>query len=92
MFNPPHPGSILREALENIPTTQTEFAAHLGVSRTALARIVNEDAGISAAMSIKLGQAFGQSPDLWFKMQNTYDFWIASRAKGAKVRPIGKVA
>ncbi len=92
MFNPPHPGGILKDALDEIPTTQTEFAAHLGISRITLARITSERAGISATMSIKLGQAFGQSPDLWFKMQNTYDFWIASREKRAKVRPIRKVA
>jgi plasmid maintenance system antidote protein VapI len=27
MHNPPHPGRILKEALENVPTTVTDFAA-----------------------------------------------------------------
>jgi plasmid maintenance system antidote protein VapI len=40
-------------------------------------------------MSIKLSQAFGQpSGDIWFKMQNTHDFWHAAHAKRKKIRPI----
>jgi plasmid maintenance system antidote protein VapI len=37
-------------------------------------------------MSIKLAQAFGQdSLDIWFKMQNNYDFWQAAKTKRKKV-------
>jgi plasmid maintenance system antidote protein VapI len=43
-------------------------------------------------MSIKLGQALGTSPDLWFKMQNAYDFWQASQAKRKKVQRLRTAA
>src|ERR1022692_4804846 len=86
MYDPPHPGGILKEALEHVPTTVTDFAAHLGVSRVTLSRVLNCRAGITAEMSIRIGQAFGQSPDIWFKMQNAYDFWQASHVKRIKVR------
>lgn len=89
MYNPPHPGRILKEALENVPTTVTDFAAHLGVSRVNLSRVLNCRAGITAEMSIRIGEAFGQSPDIWFKMQNAHDFWQASQTrKRRKIRPI----
>jgi addiction module HigA family antidote len=89
MYNPPHPGRMIKDALPEIPMTVSEFAAHIGVSRVTLSRIINQRAGITAEMSIKLSQAFGQpSPDLWFKMQNDYDFWQALQAKRKKVRPI----
>ncbi len=88
MYNPPHPGRSLREALEHVPTTVTAFAAHLGVSRVMLSRVLNCRAGITAAMSIRIGEAFGQSPDVWFKMQNAHDFWNASREKRKKVRAL----
>jgi addiction module HigA family antidote len=85
MFNPPHPGRIVKEALPHIPMTVTEFAAHIGVARSTLSRVLNCRAGITAEMSIKLSQAFGQSsPDLWFKMQNEHDFWQAAHAKRQK--------
>jgi addiction module HigA family antidote len=89
MFNPPHPGEIIKDALPAIPMTVTQFAAHIGVSRVTLSRVINGHAGITPEMSIKLSEAFGQkSPDLWFKMQGDYDFWHASRAKRKKIRPI----
>jgi len=77
---------MIRSALDAIPMTVTEFAAHLGVARVSLSRILNERAGVTPEMSIRLAQAFGQdSPDIWFKMQNNYDFWRASRTKRKKV-------
>ncbi len=90
MHNPPHPGRVLQEWLE--ARSVTEVAAHLGVSRVALSRVLNGKAAVSAEMSIKLGQALGTSPDLWFKMQNAYDFWQASQAKRKKVRPLSTAA
>ena len=92
MHNPPHPGRILKEAIENVPTTVTDFSAHIGVSRVNLSRVINCRAGITAEMSIKLSEAFGQdSPDIWFKMQNAYDFWQAYQTKRKKIRVL-KVA
>jgi len=86
MHNPPHPGETLKEAIENIPMTVTEFAVHIGVSRNTLSRVLNCRAGITAEMSIKLTEAFGQpTPDFWFKLQNSHDFWQASRTKRKRV-------
>ena len=90
MHNPPHPGSVLREYLAD--RSVTEVAAHLGVSRVALSRVLNCKAAVSAEMSIKLGQALDTSPDLWFKMQNAYDFWQASQAKRRKVQRLSTAA
>jgi addiction module HigA family antidote len=89
MYNPAHPGAVLKDALEGLPMTVSEFAAHIGVSRNTLSRIVNERAAITPEMSLKLSEAFGQpTPDLWFKMQNKYDFWHAKQTRRTKVRPI----
>ena len=89
MYNPPHPGRILKDALSNIPMSVTDFADHIGVSRVTLSRVINCRASITPEMSIKLSQAFGQpTSDIWFRIQGDYDFWQASRAKRKKVRPI----
>jgi addiction module HigA family antidote len=89
MHNPPHPGAVLKDALESIPITVGEFAAHIGVSRNTLSRILNERAAVTPEMSIRLSQAFGQPTlNIWFKMQNTYDFWHAKQARRKKVKPL----
>jgi addiction module HigA family antidote len=83
MFNPPHPGSVLRDYLGDI--TVTNAAKHLGVTRAALSRILNGSAGISVEMALRLSEALGTSPDLWIGMQAKYDLWQASRSPRKKV-------
>lgn len=90
MFNPAHPGQVLRNDLEG--RSISEVARHLGISRVTLSRILNQQAGISPEMSLKLSEALGTSPDFWFKMQTQYDFWQASRKKRKKVAPLKKIA
>ena len=89
MFNPPHPGRIVKDALPEIPMTVTQFAAHIGVSRVTLSRIINCRAGFTPEMSLKVSEALGQgSSGIWFRMQNTHDFWHASHARRKKIRPL----
>jgi addiction module HigA family antidote len=56
MFNPPHPGRVLRSTVlrEDGGISVTEFAKHLKVSRVALSRVVNQRAGISPQLAIRL--------------------------------------
>jgi len=86
MHNPPHPGRIIKEALESIPMSVTAFAKHIGVSRVMLSRVLNQRAGITPEMSIKISEAFGQGQgDIWFLVQNEHDYWKASQTKRKKV-------
>lgn len=89
MFNPPHPGKVLRDYLGDLSVT--EAARHLGVTRVALSRILNGSAGISADMALRLSEALGTSPDLWAGMQSQYDLWQCSmkrRKKVSRLRPL----
>lgn len=77
MFDPPHPGVVLKDYLAG--TSVTAAAAHLGVTRATLSRILNGAAGISAEMALRLSDALGTSPEMWIGMQSNYDLWQASR-------------
>ena len=77
MFDPPHPGSVLKDYLEGVSVT--DAATHLGVTRAALSRILNAKAGISAEMALRLSDALGTTPELWIGMQAQYDLWQASK-------------
>ena len=83
MFNPPHPGEVLREYLGSMSVSDT--ARHLGVTRTALSRILNGRAGISAEMALRLSEAFGTTPESWIGMQAQYDLWQASKKRRKKI-------
>lgn len=79
--NPPHPGRIVRhECIEPLGLTVTETAQHLQVTRQALNNLLNEKAGISPAMAIRLSKAFGTSAELWLGLQMQYDLARAEKA------------
>lgn len=80
MFNPPHPGEVLREeCIKPLGLTIKEAALKLGITRQNLSDIVNCKAGISPAMALKLAKAFKTSPDVWLGMQMQYDLWQAKQ-------------
>ena len=87
MHNPPHPGGILsRQCLEPLGLSVTAAAKGLGVTRQALSDLVNEKAGVSVDMAIRLAKAFGSSPETWLGLQTAHDLWRArARAKQIKV-------
>ncbi len=95
-FNPPHPGEVLRDGVfADTGITVTEFAAHLGVTRVALSRVLNGKAAISADMAIRLAKALGGSATSWLHMQANFDLWHAERAlkrATAKITPLRQVA
>lgn len=83
MKNPPHPGRVIRqECIEPLNLTITDAAGHLGVTRQALNNLVNEKAGISPEMAIRLSKAFGSSPEVWLGMQMEYDLAQAEKKAG----------
>ena len=78
MQNPPHPGGIVRrQCLEPLGLSVTRAAEWLGVTRQALSDLVNENAGVSIEMAIRLSKAFGANPETWLGMQMAYDLWQA---------------
>ncbi len=81
MYNPPHPGEVLRElCFEPLGLSVTQAAEALGISRKTLSAILNGRAGISPGMAIRLSKAFGTSAESWLNQQVQYDLWLAERA------------
>ena len=87
MRNPPHPGGIVRrQCLEPLGLSVTRAARGLGVTRQALSDLVNEKAGISTEMAVRLSKAFGSTPETWLGMQMAYDLWqVRDRARALEV-------
>lgn len=80
MFNPSHPGEILKDLyLPDYNLSVTAFALKLGVSRTTASELVNCKNGVSAEMALKLAKAFGTTAQYWLNMQQEYDLWHARK-------------
>jgi addiction module HigA family antidote len=82
MYNPPHPGEVLRQlCLDPLELSVTEAAKGLGVSRKTLSAIVNGRAGVSPEMAVRLSIAFGTSSESWLNQQTQYDLWQAEKQR-----------
>jgi len=90
MYNPPHPGEVLRElCLEPLGISVTDAAKALGVARKTLSSILNGHSGISPEMALRLSKAFGTSPESWLNQQVQFDLWTAEQhAKNLKIKKL----
>jgi addiction module HigA family antidote len=88
MFNPAHPGRVLKNTVlrKDGGISVTEFAKHLKVSRVALSRVINEHAGISPQLAIRLAMALGGSAESWLTMQLNYDLWHQQKKSQPKIQ------
>lgn len=78
---PVHPGALLREdVLPALGRSKTEIADALGISRNQLYLVLNETARITPDLAVRFGKLLGNGPEMWLRMQNTYDLWHAERA------------
>ena len=86
MFNPPHPGRILKEdVLPELGIGVTEVASQIGVSR-----VINGRAAISADMAIRLEAWMnGPTAESWVRMQAEYDLWQARQKPRPNIKPAG---
>ena len=76
MYNPPHPGEIIRElCVEPLNINVTEAARALGVARKTFSALLNGRAGISPEMALRLSKVFGRTPEGWLRLQLQYDLW-----------------
>ena len=86
MHNPSHPGELLRIWIEGANLTVTQLAAHIGVTRATLSRIINGHAGVSAEMDLRLHQALGTREGLWLDLQKQRDLWVAKQARTPRIK------
>ena len=77
---PVHPGEIMREdILPETGLSVTAAAKALGVSRQMLHEILAERRPLSAIMCLKVARLFGSSPEMWMRLQATYDLKRAAQ-------------
>ena len=86
MFDPAHPGELIRATIEGLREetghsfTIQEVADCLQTTRKTLSAIVNGKQSVSPEMAIKLAITFNNTtPEFWLRLQNNYDLAIARR-------------
>jgi len=84
---PVHPGEILKEdILPSVGLSVAAAAKALGVSRQMLHDILAERKPLSAVMCLRISRLFGGSPEVWIRLQATYDLKKAEQDKKVMAR------
>ena len=73
MYNPPHPGELVRDCIEGSNWTVTAAAQRIGVTRAALSRVLNGRAAVSPAMALAFERIGWSDADHWVRMQGAFD-------------------
>jgi len=88
-FAPAHPGEILREdVLPALGLSKAAFAAHLGISRNTLYKLLNEEQPVTLDLALRLGKALGNGARFWLALQAQHDIWEAEAKNSVDVRPL----
>lgn len=80
MKNPPHPGAIIQEALDELNVSLREFAKTMDIAPSTASRLLTEKAALTPEMAVKLAVVIGSSADVWLKLQNAHSLAAAERA------------
>lgn len=86
MKNPPHPGELLKDNVDELGLSIAEAAKGLGVTRQQLYNVINGKSAITPEMAVRLEKALGGTADLWLRMQANYDLaQVRRRDRAIKV-------
>ena len=89
---PTHPGKILKEHyLEPLDLDIHSASNILGILKSKLNNILQEQEEVSPEIALRLSQAFDTTPDLWIGLQKNYDLWIAARKYEKEIKKIPKL-
>ena len=82
MYNPPHPGEIIKGLwLDPMSVSITEAAQAMGVSRKTLSKIVNGRGRVTPEIALRLSMALGSSAESWLGHQAAFDLWEMEQHK-----------
>ena len=84
MLNPPHPGELIRECMDDEGWNVTETTARLGCERGTLSRLLNGKAAVSVNMALE--EIGGGTAERWVRMQASYELAQARRERATTVR------
>ena len=89
---PVHPGEVLAEDfMKPLGLTQYRMAKDIGVPALRISQIVRGQRSVTADTALRLARYFGTSPDVWLRLQASYDLEVTQRKTGKRIEREAKV-
>jgi len=81
-----HPGEILKDELDELAISPTEFARQINVPPNRISQIIAKKRTITGDTALRLGHWFGTDPQFWLNLQTQFDLAAADRQTGDAIR------
>jgi antitoxin HigA-1 len=81
-----HPGGILKDELEELGVTPSEFARLIDVPPNRVSQIIAGKRSITGDTALRFGHWFGTDPQVWLNLQAQFDLAVADRQIGEAIR------
>lgn len=81
-----HPGAVLKDELEELGITPTEFARQIDVPANRVSQIIAGKRSITGDTALRCGHWFGTDPQFWLNLQAQWDLVQAEQETGEAIR------
>ena len=76
-----HPGVYIKDAIDELGLSQSEFALRTGLSIKNVSTLINGESNITFDVAIKLATFFGNSVEGWINLQTKYNLFLNEKTK-----------
>jgi len=81
-----HPGEVLKDELEELGITPTEFARQIEVPPNRVSQIIGGKRAVTGDTALRFGHWFGTDPQFWLNLQTQFDLAVADKETGDTIR------
>lgn len=81
-----HPGQVLKDELEELGITPTEFSRQIEVPPNRVSQIIAGKRSITGDSALRFGHWFGTDPQFWLNLQSQFDLAQADKETGETIR------
>lgn len=81
-----HPGTILKDELDVLGITPTEFARQIAVPPNRISQIISGKRSITGDTALRFGHWFGVSPEFWINLQTQFELATVDKKTNEAIR------
>ena len=81
-----HPGTILKDELDELGVSPTEFARQIAVPPNRVSQIIGGKRSITGDTALRFGHWFEIDPQFWLNLQSQFDLAQADKDIGETIR------
>lgn len=80
-----HPGVVLKDELEELGVTPTEFSRQIEVPANRISQIIAGKRAVTGDTALRFGHWFGTDPQFWLNLQSAHEIRVAGEKAGDEI-------